>query len=224
MSVAYCQYFAGGTSSVQDGLPSKRTVSVSSRPTSLCGSGGTGGDAASDAAAVLLSSEAAGRGGLGFDLGKGADVSVTTPRASWAPPYVGVGPSPRGPSLSTHPARAVDATIIIAATPRNKTPCEPITLESLNKNESRHRVRQIPCPVRPRRFTRTIQHTLRSSDTPTVGTKSLCLIHGKTHERKVKIGHPTTISFPAREYSDILRPKCGESTRRQRRRPLRVGT
>src|SRR3954447_9772082 len=40
--VAYCQYFAGGTSSVQDGSPSRRTVACSSRPTNALGPGCSG--------------------------------------------------------------------------------------------------------------------------------------------------------------------------------------
>lgn len=47
--VAYCQYFAGGTSSVQVGSPSRRDIACSSIPTSVLGSvGGAAGAAEAD--------------------------------------------------------------------------------------------------------------------------------------------------------------------------------
>src|SRR5687767_1747824 len=77
--VAYCQYFAGGTSSVQDGSPSRRIVACSSRPTRALGPGcsgaACGGDASGSDGGRAGGSASA---GAGNGSGRGAEGGTIT--------------------------------------------------------------------------------------------------------------------------------------------------
>src|SRR3954470_8312422 len=84
--VAYCQYFAGGTSSVQDGSPSSRTVACSSSPTRALGPGCSGAPGAapfsgSDGGRAGGSASA----GAGSGSGKGAAGGTITTEPVFGP-------------------------------------------------------------------------------------------------------------------------------------------
>src|SRR5262245_16101153 len=77
--LAYCQYFAGGTSAVPDGGPSSLKVSCSVRPTRRAGStvgrrAAAEGTGAAGGAAVALPAAGWSAGGVGLWRGSGATV------------------------------------------------------------------------------------------------------------------------------------------------------
>src|SRR3954471_11350098 len=95
--VAYCQYFAGGTSSVHDGSPRRRTVACSSRPTKALGPGcsgiACGGDASGSDGGRAGGSASA---GAGKGSGRGADGGTITTDPAFGPlpcPFSSAGAS-----------------------------------------------------------------------------------------------------------------------------------